>query len=883
MSLPQGAKLGPYEIVEPVGTGGMGEVYKARDTRLGRSVALKILPPTPKSVEATPQRFETEARAISQLSHVNVCALYDIGEQDGIPFLVMELLDGETLAERLKRGALPIPEALQHGAEICAALAHAHGAGIVHRDLKPANIMLTKQGVKVLDFGLAHATTPAEAVPDQGAKSISKQLTIDGQILGTPQYMAPEQIEGKAVDARVDIFAFGLLLYEMVTGRPAFVAESLPAMITTILRDTPTKASEIRSDLPRSVERLIEACLKKKPDERLRSAHDVILQLRWISEDLASPSSRAFAMATRPANVMALRWVAVGAAVLAVAATLLWLGARLREDEPAWSQFTQLTDDAGLESGPALSPDGGLFAYASATNGSWDVYTQRVGGRTPVLVAGDPSVDELWPAFSPDGTQLALSRGGSGGISVVGATGESLKRITDFGSNPSWSPDGRQIVFCTEQLKTGYERSGMSELWVVDLNDGRPRKLDSGDAIQPAWSPSGTRIAFWQNIGGQRDLVTIPAEGGARVLATNDAAVDWAPTWSPDGRYLYFASDRGGSMGIWRLAIDENTGRAQGDPQAIAMGADLSFDLPRLSADGRSLLFRSMIQSVNPAAIAFDPATRRAGAVRLLHNRTGKLIPTDVSPDGRWLALNNRPDRRQDVFVMRSDGTELTRLTDDLARDSLPRFTPDGAALVFQSNKDGAWDAWSIRLDGSNRTRLTEMGDAYGPAFSPDGRLMVTAGPSGDDILIGAPPLPLTRKSATLIKPPQVGGGTFSAVFWSRDGRWLQGGISPSNGGVRGNALFDLAKGVVRQLSDDAVGYEMAWMPGYASVLYFTASGKLVIQDIDSLKREEIGVTLPYPPDTYRSLAASPDGRTLYYGAQQVEGNIWKVEQPKPR
>jgi len=228
--------------------------------------------------------------------------------------------------------------------------------------------------------------------------------------------------------------------------------------------------------------------------------------------------------------------VAIAAALVVTAAVAWWLGQRAHTTAAAWSEFTQLTDPSGVESGPSLSPDGTSFAYASAVRGSWDIYVQRVGGRNPVLVAGDPNRDELWPAFSPDGKQIAFSLGsGNGGIFVVGATGESVRRLTDLGSNPAWSPDGQHVVFGAEEVKSAYKREIVSPLWIVDVSGGAPTKVDDGDAVLPAWSSSGRRIAFWQNVKGQRDLATIPATGGPHVLVTSDAAVDWAPIWSPDG------------------------------------------------------------------------------------------------------------------------------------------------------------------------------------------------------------------------------------------------------------------------------------------------------------------------------------------------------------
>jgi serine/threonine protein kinase/Tol biopolymer transport system component len=889
MTLAARDRLGAYEIIAALGAGGMGQVYRARDTTLGRDVALKILPESVTHNADRLARFRREAQVLASLNHPHIAQIHGLDEADGTHFLVLELVDGESVDKRIARGPIPVDETLVIAKQFAEALEAAHEKGIIHRDLKPANIALTKDGqVKVLDFGLAKAIEPTVSSDPASSPVLTSPATMTGVgiLLGTVAYMAPEQARGKAVDRRADIWAFGAVVYEMLTSQRVFKGEDTSEVLAAVLRqDVEWRA--LPPETPFRLRHLLERCLERDAKQRLRDIGEARIEIARIEQGTPDSLSGPIpaVMPLRSPRRRALPWMAAALAAAAVAASW-WLGRRSAAPEAAWSVFTQLTDASGVETGPSLSPDGGSFAYSSAARGSWDIYVQRVGGRNPVLVAGDPARDEVWPAFSPDGKQIAFNLGGgTGGIFVMGATGESTRRLTDFGSNPAWSPDGQRIVFCTEEVRTAYNTFTESTLWSVDVNGGTPTKLDVDvAAFQPAWSPSGQRIAFWTNTNGQRDLGTIAAAGGQRVMVTSDAAVDWAPAWSPDGRFLYFASDRGGSMGIWRIAVDESSGRATGLPEPIAASVDVAMDLPHLSADGSKLVFRSMIQSVNPAAIDFDPATQRAGRVRLLLHRTGLLMPTDVSPDGRWIALTNVFDRQQDLFTMRSDGTGLSRLTDDLARDWEPRFTPDGTALVFSSTKSGTYDAWSILLDGSGRTRLTAITDTEvaHTMFAPDGRRLIAVLLTGD-IVIGSAPWPITRQSATVIKAQRVGGGTLFPRYWSRDGRWLAGPVVMPSGELRGNALYDVAVGAVRQLSDDAASGDMAWMPGAARVIYFAKSGKLVIQNIATLARHDIPVTLPLPPDDVWSLAAAPDGRTLYYGAQQMEANIWKVERASPR
>jgi serine/threonine protein kinase len=883
MSLMSGTRLGPYEILAELGRGGMGEVYRAKDTRLGRDVAIKTLPAGLTTDADQRARFEREARAASSLNHPHICVIHDVGSDNGVDYLVMELLEGETAADCVGRGPMPVAEVMRLGSEIADALDRAHKKGLVHRDLKPANLMLVRPGsksglvhAKLLDFGLARPTATTA-----GGETMTKALTAAGAIVGTFQYMSPEQVEGREVDGRTDIWSLGATLYEMAAGVRAFDGASAASLISAVLRDEPAPLAERVPLTPPAFQRVVSQCLAKDPDDRWQSAGDVKRELDWISRCSASSVSASAAPSRGHANPWIPR-IAIAASMIVVAAAAWWIGHGTRTAAPAWSQFTQLTDASGIESGPTISPDGSSFAYASNTKGSWDVYVQRVGGRNPIVVAGDPNKDEMWPAFSPDGTQIAFNEsGGQGGIFVVGATGESARRLTDFGANPAWSPDGLRIVFSTHEVISVYDRAGLSTLWIVDLAGGAPVQLDDADAIQPSWSPSGARIAFWMNRGGQRDLATMPAGGGPVVQTTSDPAADWAPVWSPDGRFLYFASDRGGSMGIWRIGIDELSGTPTSTPEVIAAGVDVSMDLPHLSADGTALVFRSIRASINPAAIPFDPATERAGQVTLLQNRTGILVPSDVSSDGKWVTLFNLGERQEDIFIMRPDGSELSRVTDDAARDRAPRFTPDGSALTFYSNKSGSFQGWSMRLDGGDRRPLTSISERSSnfTVISPDGlRILVVF--SNNDWLIGPAPGPLTLQSGTVTATPRVGAGFFAPRTWSPDGRWLTGRIRTPAGGTAGNAMYDLQSGTVRLLSEDAGGADVAWMPDNRRVVYFTTRGSLVIQDITTLTRREINMTSASRPELGFSIVASPDGRTIYYGAPQTEANIWKVEQP---
>jgi eukaryotic-like serine/threonine-protein kinase len=866
-----------YRIERELGSGGMATVYLAHDVKHDRDVAVKVLHPD-LGAALGGDRFLSEIKTTAKLQHPHILPLLDSGAADGLLYYVMPYVRGETLRTRLERERqLPLDDALRIAREVADALAHAHALGVIHRDIKPENILLQGGHALVADFGIALAVQQAGG----------QRMTQTGLSLGTPQYMSPEQAMGeKTIDARSDIYALGAVTYEMLVGEPPFTGPTVQTIVAKVLTERPTAPRAIRDTVSPGVEGAILKALAKLPADRFVTAEK-------FAEALSQPGAAAAPplpdVDPRPATPRSSRariaMTGLGLGVVAVTAALAWwLGRRSAEPEPAWSAFTQLTDAAGVETSPSLSPDGESFAYASNARGTWDIFVQRVGGRNPVPIAADSTADEVWPAYSPDGRQIAYNHRG-GGIFVAGATGESARRLTTFGSYPAWSPDGRRITFSSEEVDTPYNTLGSGKLWIVDVSGGEPHQIvlerterDVAD-FQPAWSPSGARIAFWANIQGQRDLETIAPSGGSPVKVTNDAALDWAPVWSPDGRFLYFASDRGGAMGLWRVAVDEQSGRARGQPEPVATGVDVDMDLPHLSRDGSTLVFRSKIESVNPAAIAFDPVAARIGAVTLLQHRSGILVPSDVSPDGKWLALFNVPDRQQDLFLMRSDGTGLTRLTEDAARDWAPRFTPDGKAVVFFSNRDAKYDAWSVRLDGSGRTQLTNF--QYGVTFSmlaPDAkRIVVGRIPKGG--MIGAAPFPVTEQSMTTLRL-EVDSGTVVPSYWSRDGRWLSGYVVNPTGEGNGFAVYDVEAGRARQLNSDSRGFDLAWLPGSRSVVYFTNRRTLVMQDIESLARREITGTLPYPPDLLMSIAASPDGKTLYYGARQIESNIWLVKHP---
>ena len=693
MPLMSGIRLGPYEILAAIGAGGMGEIYRARDTRLDRDVAIKVLPHLLASDESALARFEREAKALAALSHPNLLAIHDFGVHAGTAYAVMELLEGTSLRGRLAGAdsdhALPLRKVLDYGIQIARGLAAAHGKQIVHRDLKPENVFVTTDGrVKILDFGLALAQQPAPVSPDGVTIALA---TNPGTVMGTVGYMAPEQVRGEPVDHRADIFAFGCVLYEMVARRRAFERPTSAETMTAILHDDPPAVSN-PSELPAPLHSIISRCLEKQREERFQSASDLAFNLEHARE--ASGTSRAMPVRAVPPSRM--RPVAIVSLALATGAAG-WLGRGLVGAPPAKGappgHFVQLTDLPGLERWPSLSPDGQSILYAGSSGDNEDIFLLRVGGRNPLNLTADSPSGDSQPAFSPDGTHIAFrSERSGGGIFVMGATGESVRRVTDSGFAPSWSPDGSELVVSTSTFVDPFSRNVGAKLFAVNVGTGDRRLLDDGDAVQPAWSPHGQRVAFWGTAeGSQRDIWTVPSAGpgaGPRVRVTKDAATDWYPRWSPDGQWLYFLSDRGGVMNVWRVRIEESTGRVLGEAESVVAPAPAVNGIT-FSRSGQ-MAFSTLDQRTTIERLTLDPAREEiVGPAEVVLRGSRRIGFLEWSPDAQWLAFATLGSR-ENIFLIRPDSSGYRQITDDEFKNRGPAWSPDGSRIAFYSNRGGA-------------------------------------------------------------------------------------------------------------------------------------------------------------------------------------------------
>jgi Tol biopolymer transport system component len=879
MSLQPGATLGPYEIIAPLGAGGMGEVYRARDVRLDREVALKVLPPAATNDPERLQRFQHEARAAGSLNHPNVLAVHDVGSHDGAPYIVSELLEGETLREAIRHARLTTSKAIEYAAQAADGLAAAHEKRIVHRDLKPENLFLTRDGrVKILDFGLAKLQQDRAAAVE--SPTLTAQTT-PGTVLGTVGYMSPEQVRGEPADHRTDIFALGTVLCEMVTGRHPFKRENDAETLHAILKEDPPEISESDPTLPRELQRILRHCLEKRPEDRFQSARDLAFHLRAGGVDRPSGATAGLRRWRQPK--VALSGAALAAGLLAASAYMYRRPAAAVDSVAVSGVFTQLTDLPGAERAISLSPDGKTILFSSRISGNSDIYAQRVGGHNPIDLTKDSPSDDLESAFSPDGETIAFrSEREGGGIFYMGSTGESVRRLTDFGHNPSWSPDGRELVVSTVGFEDPLRRMGNGQLWAVKVPGGDKRPIAPGaldDAVQPSWSPHGQRIAYWglPRNRSQRDIWTVAADGspgGTAVAVTNDAAVDVSPVWSPDGRFLYFLSGRGGVMNLWRVPIEEATGRLLGPFEPLTTPAQYIDGLSP-SRDGRHLAFSTLDRRSSIFTLAFDPDREVAvGPPRAVLEGSRFIGAQDLSPDGQWIAFGGG-NFKEDLFLVRTDGSGYRQLTDDDYRDRNPAWSPDGKRLAFFSNRAGNYNLWSIRPDGSGLEQISSSTTQLViPKWSPDGTkiaatdqvrtwIVDVAGPAR-----GRPPRPL---------PPVEGTDCIFPTSWSPDGALLAGTRLRPDGTPGGLYAYSFASGEYRKVAE--LGGQPSWLGGSRRLVYRSPEG-LVLLDMRSGRTHEI---LPRPAPVgfgftlALSVGVTKDARQLSFVDTTFEGDVWMM------
>jgi eukaryotic-like serine/threonine-protein kinase len=719
MTLEAGSRLGPYEILAAIGAGGMGEVYRARDTRLERTVAVKVLPEHMTSDADLRQRFEREAKTISQISHPHICALYDVGREGDRDYLVMELLDGESLAARLDKGPLPAEQLLRYGIEIADALDKAHRLGIVHRDLKPGNVMLTKSGVKLLDFGLAKFQAAARDKVLSGVSVLateaqkSQPLTERGTVLGTFQYMAPEQLEGGEADSRSDIFAFGAVLYEMATGKKAFSGKSQASLAGSILRDDPTSVTEIAPMMPPALNRVIKTCLAKDPEDRFQTAHDVKLQLQWVAEG-GSQAGLPAPVAARRKSRERLAW-GVAAAELGAAAALGFGFVRRAPAVPRAVRFEVAAPEGIIAvDAPRVSPDGRYVAFnATDSEGKTRIWVRPLNAITAQPLNGTEGTGR--PFWSPDSRFLGFMAEGK--LKKIEVTGGPAQKICDAptGADGSWSSQG--VIL--------YDGTGNDPIYRVPAAGGTPTvavKADkNGQVGWPEFLPDGRHFLFMA-------IAAKPEDSKYRVGSIDSTdSKPFAPaqtlvTYAPPG-YLLFVRDRT----LVAQRFDPKSIRTEGEPIPLAehIGTDsVGLATFSVSRDG-TLAYRT--GEAGARLLWLDASGKELEAL----GDRGEYFNPALSRAGDRLAfdLNDPRGGKTDIWIRDLARGVNSRFTFGEGNNGVSVWSPDGATIVFRSDRSGLYDLYEKPSSGQGEEKILLKSDEpkFATDWSRDGRYIAFA------------------------------------------------------------------------------------------------------------------------------------------------------------
>ncbi len=836
--LQPGTKLGVYDVVAPLGAGGMGEVYRAKDTRLGREVAIKVLP---QHLSANPDvrvRFEREAKTISSLNHPNICTLFDVGREGETDFLVMELIEGETLATRLARGALPVADMLRIGAQVADAFDRAHRAGVIHRDLKPGNVMLTKSGAKLMDFGLARATDLAGPASASGVtmaaltrtNAMNSPLTAEGSLVGTFQYMAPEQLDGKDADARSDLWALGCVLYEMASGKRAYEGATQASLISAIMRDTPRPLADLMPLTPPALDRLVTALLSKDPDDRIQTAHDVKLQLDWIAEG-GSRAGVPAPVALKRKGRERLAWsVAAVAGVAAVALAILALRGGHATHEIARFEIA-LPPEISSAGSPRISPDGRYIAFdAIDTTGTARLWLRPLSSLTVQVIPGSDGTNAR-PFWSPDSRFIAFMAGGK--LKKVPVTGGPAQVICDAptGFDGAWSSRG--II--------AFDGAATDPIMQVPAGGGTPRPLVKSDSLSVGWpefTPDGKHLIFLRiRGGGSGDLCVLDVGSGKqRTLGVSGGRAQYSPAG-----YLLYTKERT----LLAQRFDARSAKISGDPVPVIEG---------VSTGGNGLSHFSVSRA---GTLVYSGAAVAEGFRLLWKDRLGRTLSEvgtagninniSLAPDAKRVALRimDTQTSNRDVWVIDSVRGTSTRLTFDPGSENTPVFSPDGTWVVYNSSRGGGAVGASLFMRaangaGSEQLLLRTPADKLVNDWSRDGRfLSVTQTDSGtaQDIVI----LPMTgdHTPVTFLRTPAVEGH----ARFSPDGTLLAY-TSNESGHFEVYVQQFPGPGGKWQVSTRG-GFQPTWRADGRELYYIAADGRLMAVPVTEAGGFSAGVPAP--------------------------------------
>ncbi len=878
-----GRTLGHYRVVNRLGGGGMGEVYRAEDLTLGRTIALKVLPV---EVAADPDRlarFEREARAVAALTHPHIVTLHSIEEADGVRFLTMELVEGETLERWIAAGGLSLGEVLRHGAALASALEVAHRHGIVHRDLKPANVIVGSDGeAKILDFGLAKALQAAGDEGDSGGAT----LTETGSVLGTVPYMAPEQLQGLPADPRSDLFSLGVVLYEMATGRHPFRRSASAETLSAILRDDPLAVERLRPELPAGFGRIVRRLLAKEPSRRYQTAADLALDLEEVEREATSRPT-----ASRKGLV-----VAAGAAAVFVAVVALLLSRLPRREQALQSQastrsspsavprtLSQLTFGAGVEEWSDWSPDGARLVVTAEIDGFRQLLLRdTASGEEHPLTSGHR--DSIQPTFTHDGDSvlfvrsklqdgtvkptdvLGYYRSGGDVWSVDLATGAEEMLLEDA-FDPDSAPDGR--------LAVGAAWAGPPRIWLTDGRGHNPRQLttDASEAVvhaTPRWSPDGRWIAFRRIEQTKADIALVEVQTQAITRLTDDGFFDLDPTWTPDGRALVFSSYRSGGLNLWQLPLGRE-GSPVGPAEQLTNGAGPDVR-PAVAPDGRRITFSVLPQNADLWRLPVDPLGGEArGDPEPVVATSREDSRGAWSPDGTVLAFNSDRGGDMNLWLQELAGGAPRQLTRSAGGDYQPNWSPDGTSLTFFSARAGNADIWSVRVADGSLAQLTEdPALEINPFYSPDGHRIAFMSDRDGRLEVWL----MAADGGEQRRLTSVGvAGHFL--------RWLSDEALVFRSDVAQESRIhrlDLASGEITALPPIQSGGHMSLSPDRALVLDVAGHKILRVFHLDGsaprpvFEFEDPAVRIDYP-------VWSPDGRWVVFDRVAPQGgDIWLLE-----
>jgi Tol biopolymer transport system component len=872
-----GQVVSHYRIVERLGAGGMGVVYKAEDTRLHRAVAVKFLPEAHFENQAARERFEREAQSASALNHPHICTIYDVGEHERRPFIVMECLEGQTLRSRIAADRLATSQILELGLHVADALDAAHAKGIVHRDIKPANIFVTNRGeAKVLDFGLATLDERESGSQTEAPTALpERELTSPGTAVGTVAYMSPEQALGKPLDARTDLFSLGVVLYEMAARLPPFRGDTSAAVFNEILNREPQPVVRANPELPDELDRLLRKCLEKDRELRYQSARELVADLKRLRRDTTSgaTAARGSAAATAPPVRARPRWlrpVTGGAVVLVAAALAAWLVAGRRPEPAGPVSIKPFTSDGGQKAWPQLSPDAERVVYSWAPPGEvdLDVYVKGVGlGMRPLRLTEHPG-DDISPVWSPDGRQIAFLRvvDERAAIYTEPSLGGQERKLMDV-SGPtfaavdlipalSWSPDGKALLYAERPV--GEERSHIVRLPLATLEKDvltSPPTESVGD-FYPTLSPDGNQLAFVRasvrSFGG-RDIWVQPVAGGsARQLTSERYGWCYGPGFTPSGREIVFTGWADNSVRIARVSLKGGT------PQLMPGLGNGAYSG---SVRGQRMVYvQGGGYSAKTMRLGLSSADAKGRAPEPLFSRSVDEAEVTYSPDGRRLAFISSRTGVNNIWTSDVDGSHPVQLTDFRAHCGSPRWSPDGRRLVFDSIQSGSWDVYLVDVEGGAPRRLTQEASEEGTAsWSRDGRFLYFRSDRGGSLQLwkmpaeGGPAVQLTH------------GGGYNG-FESADGRYVYYTPQNEGGGIwrvpaSGGEEVEVVKGPIF-FQNFALGQRGIY---YVQARRRAASGTYDILYLDLVSGKATTVFHKQGPGGLRILTVSADEKNLLY------------------